>query len=165
MPSEKRGDEHTISVPIGRIAVAKAPARLCTLLGSCVGVVLHDPARKAGGIAHILLPSSQGAPNDHVGKYADTAIPSLLVELDRVAGAGARSRVNARLAGGATMFQTNQTLAIGERNLLAVEQILLELRIPILGRDVGGQVGRRVTLETTSGRVLVKIPGGAEYDV
>ena len=74
-----------VSVPMGRWAVAAAPSQIRTLLGSCVGVVLHDRAARIGGVAHIVLPDSRGAA-DHPGKYADTAIPALIADLDRLRG-------------------------------------------------------------------------------
>jgi chemotaxis protein CheD len=158
--------ESIITVAIGRCAVAAAPTRLRTLLGSCVGVVLYDRVARAGGIAHILLPDSQGlAEADHLGKYADTAIPALLAELERLVAARARARLTAKLLGGATMFPANQAQGIGERNQQAVEQVLATLGITIVARDLGGQVGRRVTLDTERGVVSVKIPGGAEYEI
>ena len=45
-----------IAVAIGQWAVAAAPAKIRTLLGSCVGVVLYDRTAKLGGVAHIVLP-------------------------------------------------------------------------------------------------------------
>ena len=54
------------NVGIGEYRVARPPAVLVSLgLGSCVGVALYDPERKVGGLAHIMLPSSNGAGGDH----------------------------------------------------------------------------------------------------
>lgn len=164
-PLTPPNDDATISVAIGRWAVAAAPARLRTLLGSCVAVVLHDRVGRAGGIAHILLPDSQGAAGEHPGKYADTAIPRLLADLERLAAARVRPRLTAKLLGGASMFATAQAEGIGDRNRKAVESILAGLGIAVVARDLGGESGRRVTLDTASGRVSVKIPGGSEYEI
>jgi chemotaxis protein CheD len=157
-----------VSVAIGHWAVATAPAKVRTLLGSCVGVVLYDRVARLGGLAHIVLPSAHGVP-DHPGKYADTAIPGLIADFERRLGTNARPRLVAKLAGGASMFQVeqnaNSTLNIGQRNQEAIEQILAELRIPILARDLGGTAGRRLTLDTASGTVAIKVPGGADYEI
>ena len=56
-------------------------------------------------------------------------------------------------------------LNIGLMNQEAVERILGELRIPIMARDLGGASGRHLTLDTTSGIVAVRIPGGADYEL
>lgn len=165
MPEPPPSSDAAITVAIGRWAVAAAPTRLRTLLGSCVAVILHDRIGWMGGIAHVLLPDSQGNDRDHPGRYADTAIPALVADLERLASARSRARMTAKLAGGATMFATGQVEGIGERNVKAVEAALAGLGIPVLARDLGGASGRRVTLETTTGRVIVKIPGGREYDI
>ena len=51
--------ERRLQVGIAELEVARAPATLKALaLGSCVAVILHDPVVKAGGLAHVLLPSA-----------------------------------------------------------------------------------------------------------
>ena len=54
---------------------------------------------------------------------------------------------------------------IGQLNQEAVERILGELRIPIVGRDLGGGSGRHLTFDTSSGIVAIRIPGGADYEL
>jgi chemotaxis protein CheD len=54
---------------------------------------------------------------------------------------------------------------IGRRNRDAVEQILAGLGIPVLARDVGGETGRRLTLDTASGTVSIRVPGGEDYEI
>jgi chemotaxis protein CheD len=159
-----------VSVAIGQWAVAAAPVRIRTLLGSCVGVALYDRVVKVGGLAHIVLPDARGAV-DHPGKYADTAIPGMIADIDRRWGGNAKLRLVAKLVGGARMFHvpsgsaTNSGLNIGRRNQEAIEQILVELRIPVLARDLGGEAGRRMTLDTGSGMITIKVPGGEEYEI
>jgi chemotaxis protein CheD len=165
-------------VAIGRWAVAAAPAKIRTLLGSCVGVVLYDRVARVGALGHIVLPSSRGAV-DHPGKYADTAIPAMIEGIERFLQAKARGRLVAKLAGGASMFptgaqpvssptpdtRTSTVLNIGRMNQEAVERILADLRVPIVARDLGGGSGRHLTLDTASGIVAIKIPGGADHEL
>ena len=153
---------------IGQWAVAGAPAKIRTLLGSCVGVILHDRVARLGALGHIVLPDSRGS-RDHPGKFADTAIPAMIGEIERQLQVKVRGRLVAKLVGGASMFPTggnsNPAMNIGQMNQEAVERILGELRIPILARDLGGGSGRHLTLDTASGIVAIKIPGGADYEV
>jgi chemotaxis protein CheD len=157
-----------VLVAMGQWAVAAAPAKVRTLLGSCVGVVLYDRDARLGGVAHIVLPAAHGAV-DHPGKYAETAIPGMIADFERQLGTRTRSRLTAKLAGGASMFQLNPSpesaMNIGQRNQRAIEEILAALKIPILARDLGGSSGRRLTLETASGKVTIKIPGGSQYEI
>ena len=162
------GSSAIVSVAIGQWAVATAPAKIRTLLGSCVGVILHDRVARLGGLAHIVLPDSRGA-TDHPGKFADTAIPAMIGEIERKFQVKANGRLVAKLVGGASMLtaggNANPVLNIGLMNQEAVERILGEWRIPIMARDLGGASGRHLTLDTTSGIVAVRIPGGADYEL
>jgi chemotaxis protein CheD len=154
----------TISVPIGRIAVAAAPAQIRTLLGSCIGLVLYDRVAKVGGVAHVVLPDSRGAV-DQPGRFADTAVPALVAEMERAIGRPARARLVAKVAGGARMFQSGPSMNIGQMNVEAVDRLLAGLAIPIVARDVGGDAGRHLTLDTRSGIVTVRVPGGDDYAI
>jgi chemotaxis protein CheD len=165
---DSAGSPRTVSVAIGQWTVVGAPTKIQTLLGSCVGVVLYERAAKLGGLAHIVLPSARGA-TDHPGKYADTAIPAMIADFDRQLGRRGSPQLIAKLVGGASMFPVNEApgqtsgLNIGQRNQEAIEEILSRLMIPVLARDLGGTTGRRLTLDTTSGIVTVRVPGGTDY--
>ena len=126
------------------------------------GVILYDRAAKLGGVAHIVLPDSRGAV-DQPGKFADTAIPGMIADLERLLGRNSRGRLTAKIVGGASMFQTGPAMNIGKMNQDAVDQILAGLGIPVLARDVGGGAGRRLTLDVLTGIVTIRIPGGEDY--
>jgi chemotaxis protein CheD len=150
---------------MGRWAIASAPQKIRALLGSCVGVVLYDRVARLGGVAHIVLPDSRGAA-DHPGKYVDTAIPGMVDELGRRLGRGSiAGRLTAKVAGGASMFQADQSMNIGQKNGEAVARALDALKIPIIASDLGGDAGRRLILDTFTGIVSIRIPGGAEYNL
>jgi chemotaxis protein CheD len=142
--------------------------KIRTLLGSCVGVVVHDRVARLGGLAHIVLPDSRGVA-DHPGKFANTAIPAMIGEIERKLQAKTNGRLVAKIVGGASMFTPSTTassvLNIGSMNQEAVERILAELRIPITARDLGGVSGRHLTLDTSSGTITVRIPGGSDYEL
>lgn len=144
------------SIRMGEMAIQRGPGQLQTLLGSCLGVVLYDRRLRFGGLAHIVLPSSRGK-REHPGKYVDTAIPALIHAMtDHI---GEPVRLTAKLAGGARMFATTQTLQIGQENLQACETVLKMLGISILARHCGGEHGRRMTLNVATGEVSIEIVG------
>jgi chemotaxis protein CheD len=61
------------------------------------------------------------------------------------------------------MFPTageNPARNIGRLNQEAAEAILSALRIPVLARDVGGEAGRNMTLDPSTGRVWIRSPSG-----
>jgi chemotaxis protein CheD len=143
-------------VGMGEIAVVQGSYLLRTLLGSCIGVALYDSRRRIGGLAHIVLPNSNG--NGALpGKYADTAIPELLRQMERLG--GSLPHISAKLAGGSNMFAVSGPGSIGDQNRAVVDLLLKEARIPVLGRHCGGQQGRKMVLNVESGRVTVEIIG------
>ena len=98
------------SIRMGEMCVAGQGDSLRTLLGSCVGLALHDRRRKIGGLAHIVVPDSRGKV-DRPGKFVDTAIPALIEQMEQLAGQSLT--LSAKFAGGANMFSTTVTAGIG----------------------------------------------------
>jgi chemotaxis protein CheD len=148
---------HAESLAIGEIGTAREAGVLRTFVGSCVGLALIDRRRRLAALAHIMLPDSHacGLPP---GKYADTAIPEML-RLLGVLGEGSPLRLAAKITGGAKMFAFQTGTTVGDQNVAAVERILANFDIPVLGRDCGGDRGRRVTLDVASGELRVESLG------
>lgn len=149
-----------IKIGMADLGVAKPPSRLRTTgLGSCVGVVLYDHVQKVAGMAHVMLPESSMAKGGEVsvGKYADTAIPHL-IQLMQKEGACTRHMI-AKMAGGAQMFAflgSNDTMRIGPRNVEACKQALQAAQIKIVAEDTGGNCGRTIEFDTTSGVLHIR---------
>ena len=81
---------------IGEYRVAKGEEYvLITLgLGSCVCLAMYDATNKIGGLAHILLPNSNG--KEESAKYADQAVKLMVRDMKKL---GAKNIV-AKIAGG-----------------------------------------------------------------
>jgi chemotaxis protein CheD len=149
-------------VKVADWTVDRGDAVIVTLgLGSCVAIMLHDPKIRAGGMAHVLLPSvSLARDTTNKAKFPDTAVP-LLVERLKTLGADPR-RLVAKLAGGASMFSqlvTPGTIQMGERNVLACRSALRAAAIPIARESVGGDRGRSVRFHLKDGRVEIRSVG------
>lgn len=153
----QQGQAPVVSVPIGGLATASGTGSLRTFLGSCVGVALYDRRLRLAGLAHVVLPDSQGK-DSHPGKYADTAVPFLVAELTGLS-RGEPLRLTARLVGGAKMFSFQTGPTVGDRNVAALEACLATAGIPIVARDCGGGKGRHMTIEVTSGQITVESVG------
>ena len=148
---------NSITVGMADYKTARAPDVLCTIgLGSCIGICVYDPGLKVGGMAHIMLPSSQGQAGKDSAKYADTCLELLLRDILNM-GAN-KSRLKAKIAGGAQMFSFPGTpvLKVGDRNKEAVEQGLKKHGIPILASEVGGNFGRTIYFDVGTGALRVK---------
>lgn len=157
---------NTVSVGIADLKTVRAPDILVTFaLGSCVGICLFDPNVKAAGLSHILLPSSVQIPGNNTPmKFADTAIPMLVREMEKL---GARSsQLKAKIAGGAQMFaaMSNASIAnVGERNVQAVKQTLAKLRIPIVVADTGANYGRTLYFNPNDYSMTIRSPKRGEW--
>lgn len=152
-----------IKVGMADLKVCKAPDGLITLgLGSCVGIAVRDPVTQIGGLAHIMLPDSKAIVNNNSvkEKFADTGIEELVRQL--VAMGAVRSRLVAKIAGGATMFQIqsrNDIMKIGERNIQATIGKLKEMNINLLAQDTGENYGRTVTFYPATGEFHIRAIG------
>ncbi|MDR3271364.1 MAG: chemotaxis protein CheD [Peptococcaceae bacterium] len=126
-------------------------------LGSCIGICVFDAVKKAGGMAHIMLPAASGHSEANPAKYADTGL-SLLIEQILALGA-IKSRLKAKIAGGAQMFafaNRPNALRIGDRNAEAVRKELKKMGIPLLVDDTGGSFGRTIYFSVSTGNLRVR---------
>jgi chemotaxis protein CheD len=161
MPLSLKTMPEIIRIGMAEMAVAKAPGQIVTLgLGSCIGICAYDKITQIGGMAHIMLPSSlisQDTANSNPAKFADLAIPRLIsgmVELGAV-----QNRIDIKIVGGAEMFlvaDRDEHYSVGKRNILATENTCRELGLNISAKSIGGNIGKSVTLDLTTGEVHVK---------
>lgn len=151
-----------IKVGMADLNVCKSPDVITTLgLGSCIGLVFYDPVTKIGGMVHYMLPDSTKVKNNsNIAKFADTGIEELL---KRVVAAGAnKSRLVAKIAGGARMFEVSGLSDIGKigaRNTQAAKDKLKELGIRLVAEDTGLNYGRTVELHCETGEFYIKAVG------
>lgn len=152
-----------IKVGMADLKICPYPNKITTLgLGSCVGIALYDSTTRMAGLAHIMLPdSTQIRNNSNIAKFADTGIAEL-IRLMVEAGAG-RSRLTAKIAGGAQMFAmksgASELMRVGDRNVEAVKNFLANERIRILAEDTGANYGRTVIFDSETGDYLIKSVG------
>ena len=157
-----------IKVGMADLNICKNPDAITTLgLGSCIGIAIYDPVTKIGGLAHIMLPDSTTIRNNsNIPKFADTGIEELVRQVTRK-GAN-RSRLVAKIAGGAQMFGFNsnsEMVRVGERNVQATKKKLAQMRIPILAEDTGKNFGRTVIFYPETGDFVIRAVGKQEYKI
>jgi chemotaxis protein CheD len=144
------------AVGIGQAAMAAEPARLTTIVGSCIAIALYSPRLRLGMLGHAVLPHSSGE-TAYPAKFADTAVTHMLSTLARH-GAVAEGLV-AKIAGGACMFGDGKFMQIGENNVKAASGALTAANIRVVGQHVGGNLGRRVSFDLATGSVTVECIG------
>lgn len=132
-------------------------------LGSCVGVVAYDPAVKAGGILHLMLPESTISPEKAARQpamFADTGLPLLFKNLFSIR--AERSRLRIFVAGGASVISGQDPFRIGERNARLTLDLLAKNGLTVTSTDIGGSINRTLHLELATGAITIKRPTNSE---
>ncbi len=135
-------------------------------LGSCIGLVIYDPAVKVGGILHYMLPDSsidrqKAAARPYM--FADSGIPRLFKTAYQLGAAKQRMRVY--VAGGAEILDQQGFFNIGKRNYMALKKMFFKNKVMITSQDVGGNVNRTVRIEIATGDIYVKTSGSGEVKI
>jgi chemotaxis protein CheD len=153
-------------VRMGELAASSASGHVLVSLGlgSCIGLALMDRRLGIAGLAHVVLPEAPDLLQENPRKFADFAVPALIVELEAL---GARKpRLEAVLVGGAAMFAiSSASLDVGQRNEAAVRALLEGLRIPVLATATGGNRGRTIRVDVATTAVTVREAGGKNTEL
>ena len=146
-----------VGVSDGRTSADAEDVLATYALGSCIGVMLYDPAVRVGGLLHYQLPSSAADAERAKEKplmFADTGMNWIM---DQLAQMGAqKKRIRVRLAGGAKMLNDETMFDIGRRNHAAIRKILFQNGMFIDKELVGGTTPRTVHLNIADGTLTVK---------
>lgn len=157
-------DNNKLVVGIADMKMAKNQGMLITYaLGSCIGICLYDSTIKLGAMIHIMLPLNMEAGRKNTMKYADTGIRETLKQME--AKGAVRSRITAKLAGGAKMFEITGGAGlgnIGQRNIESVHLNLKKEGIRILKEDLGGSVARTLLFDVSTGTGCIRSYGKPE---
>ena len=148
-----------IYLQLGEIHLARSPAVLRTVLGSCVGVTLWSPRLGIGALCHGVLPKSpHGARPPEGYRYVDFAIRELARQFE---GLGAtRAEVEVKVFGGADVLPAHRSTAekatVGRQNAQIALQTLREENLIVIASDLGGPVGRVIEFHTGTGEVRLR---------
>jgi chemotaxis protein CheD len=134
-------------------------------LGSCLGITIYDPVAHVGGMVHVMLPSSAIDPvkaSMNPCMFVDTGVKNLFLESYK---AGAqRNRLVVFAAGGACAngLEQDDYFQIGKRNVTVLRSLLWKNGIILANSDFGGNLARTMSLEMSTGKVLIRINGTTE---
>lgn len=101
--------------------------------------------------------------NNNIPKFADTGIRELVKRMEALG--ASKSRMVAKIAGGATMFafqSSSPSMRVGDRNVEASLKALKELNIKVLSQDTGLNFGRTVIFYPETGDYVIKAVGKPE---
>jgi chemotaxis protein CheD len=157
--------DQRVIVGVADMAVSNNPNVVFTTysLGSCLGISVHDPVARVGGLLHLMLPDSTIDPAKGIANpamFVDTAVPALLRAAYQLK--AERSRLKVCVAGGAQILDDNNFFNIGRRNHEALLRTLERNGLTIHASAVGGQVNRTMMLRVSDGSVTLRISGSKD---
>ncbi|WP_304543426.1 chemotaxis protein CheD [Sulfurimonas microaerophilic] len=147
-------DGNATFIHVGQLHVDRTPAKISTVLGSCVAVCLYDTKNCIGGMNHYLLPFWNGN-GLQSPKFGNISIPKLIESMIE-RGADTKT-MQAKIFGGAALnINATNNMLIGEKNIMVAREILKEYKIAIVAEDVGKQQGRKIQFDLEQGKVYLK---------
>ncbi|MBM9614928.1 chemotaxis protein CheD [Desulfobulbus rhabdoformis] len=137
------------------IVIAEGPAKVTTVLGSCVSVTFFSPKTRLAAICHAVLPNGM---EKEPGKFVNQSIGYMIdfFQEKKVR----HDELVAKVFGGADMFPlmrgSHALGTIGAQNIQAALTTLELSEIPPAVVEVGGQQGRKLVFYTETGDVFIK---------
>ena len=164
----KADEVQIIVVGTGELAATGLPNRILKTyaLGSCVALILLDPICRTVGMAHIALPDSRInaiSLNKRPAYFADKGIPALFDEMKRAGGFVSSDSLIIKMVGGASVLDPHKYFNIGKKNILSIKKYLWRYKMGPIAEDLGGDISRTVTVDSTSGIVTVTSHGKGEW--
>ena len=129
-------------------------------LGSCLGLVVHDPVAKVGGLLHAMLPLSSINPEKAKSNpfmFVDTGVPELFLRLYEMG--GQKGRMLVKVAGCANPMGKDQMFKIGERNYVVLKKLLWKNGVLLKAEDIGGSLSRTLHFNVASGQIVISSNG------
>jgi chemotaxis protein CheD len=132
-------------------------------LGSCLGIIVHDPVARVAGLLHVMLPSSQideAKAKAQPAMFVDTGVPLLFRECYRLG--AKKERMTVSVAGGSFSgkSEADDSFQIGKRNMLTLRKLLWKNGVLIHADDTGGvQQSRTMSVVVSTGLVQLRTNG------
>ncbi len=129
-------------------------------LGSCLGLVVHDPEAKVGGILHAMLPLSKinrEKAKSNPFMFVDTGVQEMIRTLYEMG--GAKSRFVVKAVGCASPLGKEEMFKIGERNHIILQKLLWKNNILIDNEAIGGSNSRSIFFNVSTGVTIIKCRG------
>jgi len=126
-------------------------------LGSCLGLMVYDPAAHVGGMLHAMLPLSKINPQKAEANpymFVDKGVPILFKEVYGLG--GQKERLIVKAAGCGSPIGKNEMFKIGERNYTVLKKLLWKNGVLLKAEEIGGSMSRTVYFDISTGRVTIK---------
>lgn len=135
---DPRNDEVVIWIDIDDYAVASSDKVMKTVLGSCVGIILHDPNKKMFALNHFASPA------------AGARICEDMYQEFKRSGCNEHGAI---IIGGSQIH--SGALEVGKKNLDAAKEFLRSNGIDVVKSDIGGSAGRTISVKLTNSGIEI----------
>jgi chemotaxis protein CheD len=147
----------------GESYLARKPAIIRTILGSCVGVTFWSARLGVGALTHSQLPKG---PVDSANeptlrachRYVDSSIRDVARQLDALG--AIRADVQVKLFGGADVLLVSGAASakptVGKLNCEAALEVLRTEGFRVAASSLGGRSGMNIRFDTRTGEVLLR---------
>lgn len=165
MMLELEGELLEVYLLPGELHVAREPAIIRTILGSCVGVTLWSERLGVGALCHSLLPrhpenasANSRLSLQHSRRYLDFSIRDMARQFDQLG--AVRSEVQVKLFGGADVLLVGNAASskptVGKMNCEAALEVVKSEGLAVVASSLGGTTGLSIRFNTMTGVVLLK---------
>lgn len=140
----------------GELYVAREPAIISTVLGSCVSVTIHSGQSGVSGMCHAIMPTKGVSFEEPAFHYVDCAVDYMMKVFN---GLGAdNSEMVIKLFGGSDMLGRNERHQrnIGAQNVEMAKRVLYARGFSLRMSDTGGKLGRKIIFNTMTNEVFLK---------
>jgi chemotaxis protein CheD len=154
-------DKKIVTIFSGNYYVSDDPQVVIhTILGSCIAVCLFDSENHIGGMNHFLLPQ-QYSSKKRLSKLESGwfGLDSMEAMINRVLElGGAFPNLKAKVFGGGQVIENLApfNINVADANIKFILSYLIEKKIPVVAKDVGGSFGRKVLYHLEDHSVLVQ---------
>ena len=140
------------SVKIMDCAVADSGVLKIDRIGVGVGIILYSATQKKAAGVHVLAPSTTEAEPSNPAKYANTAVPHAIAELEKK---GASPPFTIAVAGGAEMMNVPPQIRMGKKIVTALGEALKQASLAIKHQKTGGPNTRSMSVDLGTGQFRI----------
>lgn len=161
--AQARVADRVVGVADLKVSNVQGERLITYALGSCLGIVVHDPVAGVAGMLHVMLPTGTIDPakmQDKPAMFVDSGVPLLFKECYKLG--AKKERMQVKVAGGAHQGarEEDDRFQIGKRNMIALRKLLWKNNVLVHAHETGGvQTSRTMWVDVTSGDVTLKING------
>jgi chemotaxis protein CheD len=162
-------DLPTIYLKPGEVHFGQEPARVVTILGSCISVIMYHRLTGISAMCHAVMPTHETAKKSRhstkdMFQYVDSSVRWMLNQFKKL---GIKDKdLEVKIFGGSELFydrkRYDSSFSVGRKNVEVALKTIQEKDLKLKAWNVGGNQGRKVIFYTDTGEVYTKFVSKTE---